>query len=661
MNTPPFLISAALLFWGWHAGLLFLASVCAILLEASRLVHRRWEFSTSVLCRVWDLCAVLFLAAFIFHYAAETPIGVLMGTVQWLPPVFLPIMAAQAYGEKDKMEYSVFFLLLRRMKGRRKMPQEKTLNISWCFFAVCVVSASVTEYRTPWFFIGLCCLAAWALWSARPGRYSAWTWLALLIIAMASGYGGGTGLPMLQRTLEQKFVDMYAQYLMGRMDPFKTRTAIGEVGALKLSNSILFRVEDLSGSGGPLLLMESAYNVYLRASWFAIRSPFASESTGPDGATWSLQEISLSTATLSISAWLRRGQGILSLPKGTMLLEGLPVGRLCKNRMGAVKVEKGPDLVTYRVSTAANSSLQGAPDETDLEAPPDDASAVSAIAGELGLGSMPPAEALNTIKSYFQKNFKYSLDLKRKNAWSTPLDDFLLRVRSGHCEYFATATVLLLRKAGIPARYAVGYMASEYSGLEKKLIVRGTDAHAWALAYVNGQWLEVDSTPAVWVQSDRSKGSFMKPISDFASYIYFLFSRWRWGEEESSVKKYLLYLLVPLILVLVWRIYSRTKSAAPKRPEVEKETGLPSPEDESGFHRIEKRLMETGMGRMPWETPYNWIKRLEASHIQEISRSSLGPILSLHYRSRFDPVGISRKEEEFLRSRVDAWLEKVSI
>ena len=37
---------------------------------------------------------------------------------------------------------------------------------------------------------------------------------------------------------------------------------------------------------------------------------------------------------------------------------------------------------------------------------------------------------------------------------ATPLADFLLRTRSGHCEYYATATVLLLRAAGIPARYA---------------------------------------------------------------------------------------------------------------------------------------------------------------------------------------------------------------
>jgi hypothetical protein len=305
-----------------------------------------------------------------------------------------------------------------------------------------------------------------------------------------------------------------------------------------------------------------------------------------------------------------------------------------------------------------NASLQGEPDETDLGAPAEEAATLSAITGELKLGPMPPSQIVNAVTGYFRKNFKYSLDLKRGDFGSTPLEDFLLRVRSGHCEYFATATVLLLRKAGIPARYAVGYMASELSRLENKLIVRGTDAHAWALAYVDGQWIEVDSTPAAWVQSDRSEASFLTPLEDLWSYLYFSFSEWRLSEEESSTKKYLTYLLIPLILVLVWRIASRTKSASRKVGKEVIGTGIPALEEESGFHRIEKYLMGIGMDRHPWETPNNWIRRLEENSVPKISSSSLEPILSLHYRHRFDPIGISQEDEEVLRTRVEEWLEK---
>ena len=63
----------------------------------------------------------------------------------------------------------------------------------------------------------------------------------------------------------------------------------------------------------------------------------------------------------------------------------------------------------------------------------------------------------------------------------TPLSRFLLKTRAGHCEYFATATVLLLRELGIPARYAVGYAVHETSRQRLRRALR--DAHAWCLVW----------------------------------------------------------------------------------------------------------------------------------------------------------------------------------
>ena len=82
---------------------------------------------------------------------------------------------------------------------------------------------------------------------------------------------------------------------------------------------------------------------------------------------------------------------------------------------------------------------------------------------------------------------------------NTPLTRFLLTSRSGHCEYFATATVLLLRQLGIPARYAVGYYVHEPAG--SGYVVRERDAHAWCLAWnrQTGSWDDFDTTPASWV------------------------------------------------------------------------------------------------------------------------------------------------------------------
>jgi DNA-3-methyladenine glycosylase II len=62
--------------------------------------------------------------------------------------------------------------------------------------------------------------------------------------------------------------------------------------------------------------------------------------------------------------------------------------------------------------------------------------------------------------------------------------------------------VLLLRQAGIPARYVVGYSAQEFSALEKAFLVRNRHAHAWAVALVDGHWVTVDTTPATWAEQE---------------------------------------------------------------------------------------------------------------------------------------------------------------
>ena len=58
MNTPPLLLAAALLFWGWQAGFLWMGILLAALLESSRRIQARWEFAQTDLDRVWIELAV---------------------------------------------------------------------------------------------------------------------------------------------------------------------------------------------------------------------------------------------------------------------------------------------------------------------------------------------------------------------------------------------------------------------------------------------------------------------------------------------------------------------------------------------------------------------------------------------------------------------------
>lgn len=75
------------------------------------------------------------------------------------------------------------------------------------------------------------------------------------------------------------------------------------------------------------------------------------------------------------------------------------------------------------------------------------------------------------------------------------IDEFFFNTQAGFCEHFASSFVFILRAAGIPARIVTGYLGGELN--EDYMIVRQSDAHAWAEAYVDGQWRRFDPTAAV--------------------------------------------------------------------------------------------------------------------------------------------------------------------
>ncbi|MBS1141549.1 MAG: Transglutaminase-like protein [Proteobacteria bacterium] len=96
----------------------------------------------------------------------------------------------------------------------------------------------------------------------------------------------------------------------------------------------------------------------------------------------------------------------------------------------------------------------------------------------------------------FASDFTYTLQppLLGQNG----IDEFLFQSRRGFCEHYAAAFVVLMRAAGIPARVVGGYQGGEYNPLDGYLVVRQSDAHAWAEVWLDGQgWVRVDPTAAV--------------------------------------------------------------------------------------------------------------------------------------------------------------------
>jgi len=104
---------------------------------------------------------------------------------------------------------------------------------------------------------------------------------------------------------------------------------------------------------------------------------------------------------------------------------------------------------------------------------------------------------INRVLRYFsEQEFFYTLSppLLGENA----MDEFLFGTRRGFCEHYASAFVYLMRAAGIPARVVIGYQGGAMHPFDDYMIVRQSDAHAWAEVWLDDKgWRRVDPTAAV--------------------------------------------------------------------------------------------------------------------------------------------------------------------
>jgi len=119
-----------------------------------------------------------------------------------------------------------------------------------------------------------------------------------------------------------------------------------------------------------------------------------------------------------------------------------------------------------------------------------------ALAAQWRGESADDADVVRRALVLFHASFTYTLNPPLLGRDS--VDEFLFDTRSGFCEHYASAFVFLMRAAGIPARVVTGYQGGWWSDSGQYLLVRQSDAHAWAEVWRDGRgWLRVDPTAAV--------------------------------------------------------------------------------------------------------------------------------------------------------------------
>lgn len=109
------------------------------------------------------------------------------------------------------------------------------------------------------------------------------------------------------------------------------------------------------------------------------------------------------------------------------------------------------------------------------------------------------------IERYLRENYAYSLSETRAvQGKEDVVDRFLFEQKTGYCDHFSSAMVVLLRSVGVPARWVKGFTPGEIlavdgeEGGERYTVqVRQQDAHSWAEVYFPFVgWVRFEPTPA---------------------------------------------------------------------------------------------------------------------------------------------------------------------
>lgn len=139
----------------------------------------------------------------------------------------------------------------------------------------------------------------------------------------------------------------------------------------------------------------------------------------------------------------------------------------------------------------------GNSEDVNLHLPEDTYRWAVETAADILSGEVTATEVADTIAKYVRNSAPYDLDTEKMPWDSTDFARWFLEDSdTGYCVHFATAATVLLRAAGVEARYVEGYMFSGRNGEE--VTVTADQAHAWAEYYepLLGTWIVLEATPA---------------------------------------------------------------------------------------------------------------------------------------------------------------------
>ena len=283
-----------------------------------------------------------------------------------------------------------------------------------------------------------------------------------------------------------------------------------------------------------------------------------------------------------------------------------------------------------------------------------------------------PRRVIGRALQYFNSQFTYTLEPPLLES-DDPYDEFLFDKKRGFCEHYAGSFALLMRAAGIPSRIVSGYQGGEINPLNRELIVRQADAHAWVEVWLEGEgWVRVDPTSAVSPNRiDSGINAALGPIGVIPSLIAAdrlgilsnlrfawdaLNSQWnQWvlGYNIDRQRQFLTRLGIDALDWMTLALWLAGVSFAVAGLVslwlVARDLPRRDPPAVRAWKRYGEKLARAGLARAPHEGPLDYLARVRAA------RPDLGPeavaITERYVQARYG-TGLTAPEARELAQRV---------
>lgn len=393
--------------------------------------------------------------------------------------------------------------------------------------------------------------------------------LACVLIAAGVGAAGGFSLNAVIEAADGRINSWFTRKPGSGWSTLMADTSIGKRGNAEMSARLLYRLEWSEGSG------------YLRRGVYPLTYDGTSWQTGSVGSRSELsvfpgadQSFALPAPAsgapaqglgapkqAKISGEISSDRLALPLPIGATDLFGLPASRLNVNAMNAVSAVGATGFASFGVLFNPQRDALPPAEAADFKVPEELLPAIDAFIEQAGLRGLPAKEAAERLKTRFANGWSYTLRLSRPDGQPRSIPDFLLSDRQGHCEYFASAGTLIMRRLGFPARYASGFLVHEFDASEQAYWIRTRDSHAWLHYWDGERWALLDPTVAGSGQELEASDH----VSDFFARLQYRLDQFDVDAALSNLSPASVYPIGALLALFLGYKIARAKKIGPQK------------------------------------------------------------------------------------------------